>query len=46
MSRLLWFWMKIEIFNKLFKFLKKLYITFLLIIKFNTVYVVRNPDQV
>ena len=36
--------MKIEIFNKSFKFIKKLYITVLLIIKFNTVF--RNFDQV
>jgi len=30
--------MKIEFFNKSFKFIKKLYITFLLILKFNTVF--------
>jgi len=44
MWRLLWFFMKIEIFNKSLKFIAKLYITFLLIIKFNTVF--RNLDQV
>ena len=43
-SRLLWFLMKIEILNKSFKFIKKLYITFLLIMKFNTVF--RNLDQI
>jgi len=35
---------EIEIFNKSFKFVTKLYITFLLIIKFNTVF--RNLDEV
>jgi len=35
--------MKIEIFNKSFKFIKKFCITFLVIININTVF--RNPDK-
>ena len=44
MWRLLWFLMKIKKIYKSFKLIKKLYITFLLIIMFNTVF--RNLDQV